>query len=109
MGAVRDFIDKQFGVPTETTERVVVLGAVVPIEVLPANPNRFAWIMFNLGGGLAYIGFDSRTAALRGMQIAAGGGNIVANARDDLEYPTKQLFGIGSAATTLYILETVAI
>lgn len=108
MGKVSEFVNIRFGCETKLRESVVVLGAGTPVPVLPNNPDRFSWTIFNLGGAIGYVGFSSAVAALNGMQLAATGGIASSNAVNDGELPTHDVFGIGAGATTLYIVETIA-
>jgi hypothetical protein len=96
--------------PVETVEVVVVLVAAAPAAlVLPNNPNRLAWTIWNLGAGVAQVAPTSAVGVLFGSNIAAAGGMIGVTARDDGELPARALWGISAAGTTLYILQTVAI
>lgn len=109
MGAVTDYINAKYGWPaTETRTKVVVLGAV-PVQVLEPNPNRFAWVMFNLSAGTTYVGFDGLVTAANGIQINPAGGNIAVGAESDLDLPTRQLYGISTAAVNLFVVETLAV
>jgi hypothetical protein len=109
MGVVTDYIKRVYGVDTESKDYVYTLNSTTPIQILKANPNRFAWQCFNLGAGIGYLSPLSIVTTTRGIQLNALGGALAYSAKTDLELPTREFFAIGSAATTLYIIETVAI
>jgi hypothetical protein len=110
MGAVTDFIARKYGVSaTETRAKVVVLGAAAPVQILEPNPNRFAWVAFNLSAGTAYLGFDALVTATNGLQMNPAGGNFSVDAEYDLDLPTRQMYGIATAAVNLYVLETLVV
>ncbi len=109
MGRTQEYIQKEYGFPLEVVEHIHVLGAVVPVEILPNDPNRVAWTIFNVGAGIGYVAFSSAVGAAFGMQMAGNGGFISTNAREDGEVPCRSLWAIGAAATTLYIFETRAV
>jgi len=110
MGAARDYITKEYGRPCETVEAVVVLvAAAAAAVVLPNNPNRLAWTIWNLGAGAAQIAPTSAVGALFGSNVAGAGGMIGVTVREDGELPSRQLWGYSLAGTTLYILQTVAL
>jgi|GEM_PF-6290714 len=109
MGKVTDYVNSLYGFETETTERAVVLGAAAPVIVMPNDPNRLSWTIFNLGAAIGYVAFTSAVAAAFGMQLAAAGGVATSNAREDGDLPTHELWGIGAGATTLYVVETKAL
>ena len=84
-----------------------MLNGVTAVQIMPNNPDRVGFVIFNLGGAIAYIGLSSAVAALNGSQLAATGGAATANAADEGEYTTYQQFGIGAGATTVYVLEFI--
>jgi len=110
MGAARDYLTRLYGRPVQTTEIVVPLVVATPaIVVLPNNPNRLAWTIWNLGAGVAQVAPTSAVGPLFGSNIAAAGGLIGVTVREDGELPSRELYGISALGTTLYILETVVI
>jgi hypothetical protein len=109
MGRCSEFVARQYGFPTETVARVVVLNAAAAVQVMLNDPNRVAFLVMNLGAALGYVAPTSAVAALFGILLAANGGVTGSNARDDAEYPSYEMWGIGAGATTLYVLETRAV
>lgn len=109
MGRCRDFVKRQYGFDCDTTERAVVLNAAAPVLVLNNDPNRVAWTIFNLGANIGYLAFTSAVGALYGFQINAAGDYTSSSARDDGEMPTHEVYGLGVGATTLYVIEVIAV
>jgi len=109
MGKVSDFVNKRWGCQTQAIYRLVVLNAVAPVVVMPPNPNRFSWTIFNIGAALAYFAWNGQPGALTGIQLAANGGMNGIRAEDEGELPVVGVWALGVAATTLYVVETVAI
>ena len=107
MGAVSNWIAREYGMRTRTTERVVALTAAGPVVVLQNDPNRIAWRAFNLSAGTAYLGFTGAVAAANGIQINPTGGSVGLVVRDDLELPTHIMYGISTANVNLYVIETL--
>jgi hypothetical protein len=110
MGRCSQFIAAQFGFSCETRESDVPLVIAAPVQVLQNNPNRVAWTIFNLGANPAYLSFGGTIpSATHGIEVAAGGGFISVNAREEGELPARDLYGISTGgATALYVSETVA-
>jgi hypothetical protein len=107
MGAASDYVKKLYGSPCETIEDVIVLGAAAAaVQILPNDPNRVAWIVWNLGAGAAQVGPTSAVGPLFGSNIAAAGGMINVTVREDGELPSRALWGFSTVGTTLYTIET---
>jgi hypothetical protein len=79
------------------------------VLVLPPDPNRFSYTVFNLGAAVGHVGPSSAVGALFGVQINAAGDFFGTDADSDGEFPCHELFGLGVAATTLYIIGTRAV
>ena len=109
MGRCSEYVARQYGFPTDTAARVVVLNAAVPVQVLNNNPNRVGFLIMNLGAAIGYVAPTSGAGALFGVLLAANGGVTGSNAKDDGTYPSMEMWGIGAGATTLYVLETMAV
>lgn len=109
MGRCKEFVERQWGFPTETVPNVVVLNAATAVQVMQNNPNRVAFLVMNLGANIGYVAPTSGAAALFGILLAANGGVTGSTARDDGEYPSMEMWGRGAGATTLYVLETRAV
>jgi MFS-type transporter involved in bile tolerance (Atg22 family) len=110
MGAARDYIVKEYGRAVETIQNVIVLGAAAPaVQVLPNNPNRLSWVIWNLGAGATQIAPTSAVGPLFGSNIAGAGGMIGVTVREDGELVSNQMWGFSTVGSTIYILQTVAI
>jgi hypothetical protein len=110
MGAASEFLERLYGYPVTTQEvQIALVAAAAAVQVLPNNPNRLAWTIWNLGAGAAQIGPTSGVGPLFGSNIAAAGGMVGVNVRDDGEFPSRELWGVSAVGTTLYVLELVAV
>lgn len=109
MGRCREYVERVYGFPTETVAYAVVLNAALPVVVMQNSPDRVGYLIMNLGAAIAYVAPTSAAAPLFGILLAAGGGVNGTNAKDDAEFPTMPVWGIGAGATTLYVIETRAV
>lgn len=108
-GKVANYISKRWGCLCTNDEVAVVLNAANAVPVLPADPNRFSYTIFNLGAAVGHVGPTTAVGPLFGIQLNAAGDFMSVNADDDGAFPTHELFGLGVAATTLYIVSTRAV
>lgn len=109
MGLVSKYVRNRWGCETEFTERyvgVVLAGSAI---LAPNSPDRFAITLQNMGANIAYVSVNSGVGPLAGIQLAANGGLIGYNANDDGELSTRQFYGIGAGASTIYVAETIGI
>jgi len=109
MGAVSEYMEKQYGTKLEAVDAAIAINAVAPVVAMPNDPNRFAWVIVNDGAAVAYVGFNSAVGVLNGIQVGANGGVVGFNARDDGEIVTRAVYSIGAGASTLFIVQTRAI
>ena len=108
MGSVSEFIRKKYGARCSFPDPViVVLNAGAAVQILPNNPNRFAWTIQNMGAAIAYISPRPDVGPLLGIQLAAVGGLIGFDADVDGPIPTHDQWGIGAGATTLVVWEVI--
>jgi hypothetical protein len=108
MGRVLEWLQKQYGCLLESNEKTVTLSTT-PALVLMGNPDRFEVAIFNLGSSAVFLSMDSDPSTTKGMMIAASGGSLSYNARDDGEMPTRRYYAVAASGTpTIYVLETQA-
>ena len=102
MSYVTDYIKKKWG--TKTRSIINPLGSisagVSEQKLLGGNPDRFSYILFNLGSNDLYVSFSHEVSATNGMLIVANGGNISMNADDDGELVTYPIYGISPSGST---------
>jgi hypothetical protein len=109
MGKVSEWIQRYYNAITSSVANAVIINAVTATRITTNDPNRFAVTIANLGAAVVYIGFDANVGVLNGFYLAANGGTIGFNARDDQELPTREMWCIGAGASTVYVFETVAV
>jgi hypothetical protein len=109
VGDVWDYIERVYGVSLYEVEAFVVLAPGAPAApILPNNPNRFAYEMFNLGAGVAYAAFTVAVSPVFGMQLDPLGGGIGMSVKDDGNVPTRGLFGFSPLGATIYYFEILS-
>ena len=105
--SVRELIRERFKGPTKPIPRDVTVQTTVT-EVMPNSPDRFGWVITNLGANRGYVGFDRQVGPAHGIPIEAGGGVISAAWEEDGETTTYAVFGISEAAAgAWYVVEQV--
>lgn len=109
MGRTREYVEREYGFPTDVNQNAVVINAATATRIFQNNPNRISWTIVNLGAAIAYLAFTSNAGAAFGMQLAATGGLMSMNARDDGEVPVMEIWALGAGASTLFAVETIAV
>lgn len=110
MGALSDAIDREFGVPTEprVNPETGMVGTSI-VKVLGNNPNRFSFVIVNLGTAAVFLAPDNAVATTRGIRLDASGGSFSANWRDDANLTGWDWYAIAEAAgQSVLVLEVVA-
>lgn len=108
--ALRQAIDRDIGVPTEprVNPDTGSVGTAI-VRVLPNNPNRFSFVIVNLGTAAVYVAPDNAPSATRGIRLAPSGGTFSVNWRDDGDLAGWDWWAIADAAAqSVFIVETVA-
>lgn len=106
VGAAQSFIEGEFGGPT--TEKETTLATSATFKSSCANdPDRVGLVIINLGIQAVYLGLDATVSATKGIFLAASGGSVSMNVRDDFTLSTREWFVISpSGASSIYVLET---
>lgn len=110
VGPLSAAIEREIGVPTEPriNPDTGSVGIAV-IRVLPNNPNRFAFLIINLGTAAVFIAPDNAVSLTRGIRLAPSGGVFASNWREDGHLVGWNWFAISSAAAQdIFVLESVA-
>ncbi len=105
-GAVNAYLEKEFGGPFTIRETDVTVGTAAA-SVVGNSPDRTGLIVINVGVNVATVGWRKGLAAGTGILLNASGGSLTMNVRDDFVLPSWELFCIGAAASTLYVVEIV--
>jgi hypothetical protein len=109
-GPLSAAIERELGADTEPriNPDTGSVGTTV-VRVLPNNPNRFAFVVINLGAAAVYIRPDNSVSATGGIRLAPAGGSFSANWRDDFHLVGWDWYAIADAAAQdVFVLEVVA-
>jgi len=105
--SVTEYVEKELGFKTRAIENPVTNRVgTTPTLILRNNPDRFQWLIVNLGTVDLFISFTREVSIARGIVIPAGGGFASMHAREDGEAVTYEIFGIVSTGTiNIYVIE----
>jgi len=105
--SVAKYVEKELGFPTRAVENPVRDTVdTTPRIILRQNPDRFQWLIVNLGTADIYIGFTSEVSSKRGIIVAANGGYTAMHAREDGEAVTYELWAVAATGTqNIYVIE----
>jgi hypothetical protein len=109
-GPLSAAITREIGVETEPriNPDTGSVGTSV-VRVLPGNPNRFAFVVINLGTAAVYLRPDRDVSASAGIRLAPSGGSFAANWREDFHIVGWDWYAIADAAAqSIFVLEVVA-
>jgi len=105
--SVAEYVEKELGFPTRAIENPVRDTVdTTPRIVLRLNPDRFQWLIVNMGDADIYIGFTKEVSSTRGIVVAADGGYASMHARDDGEAVTYEIWAVAATGTqAIYVIE----
>lgn len=109
-GPLSAAIAKQIGIDTEPriNPDTASVGLSV-VRILPNNPNRFAFVIINLGTFAVYIRPDFQVSATAGIRLAPQGGSFSASWLEDFHLVGWSWYAIADAAAQdIFVLEVVA-
>lgn len=102
-GAVEQIIGKEFPGQTAVEERTATVATAVA-EVLRNDPERLMWLIVNTGSVIARVSWATAAGVANTIPIAADGGSLSVNVREDFVLPTHSLqASVGVGTTTLRI------
>lgn len=101
---------EQFKVRTRAVENPdgVTTATTTAQEILANNPNRFAFVIVNLGDKVCYVGLSSDVSSTNGIRLDASGGSFGCIWSEDFQM-TGWAWWIEAAEDTseVYSLEVV--
>lgn len=109
-GPLSAAIDRELGVETEPriNPDTGSVGLSV-VRIAPNNPNRFSFLVINLGTSAVYIRPGKDVSATAGIRLAPNGGAFSASWRDDFHLVGWDWYAIADAAAqSIIVLEVVA-
>lgn len=110
MGKLAELIFKEFGVKTipRINPLVSSVGTSV-VKVLNNNPDRIAFLIFNLGDYSLYIAPDNKVSASYGILVSSSGGFLNMIYKEDFELLGHNFYGVSpSGITAIHVLELIA-
>jgi len=105
--SVTEYVERELGFKTRAIENPVrdTVGTT-PVIVLHNNPDRFQWLIVNLGTEDVFAAFTKEVSTTRGMIISAHGGFVSMHAREDGEAVTYEVWAVARAGTqAIYVVE----
>lgn len=106
-GAARAFTEVALGGPCNEIESNPTAQTAAGV-LLQGNPDRVGLVMVNLGTNDVFVSLNSGVSTSNGIRIAASGGNITMDVRDDFTIPSRTWYAIANGGTSaMYILEEV--
>lgn len=107
MGALRDYVDKRWGVLTQTRENPVTdIVAAGVTRILSNNPNRFEAVIVNYDAVLMRVAPSRKVSATYGIPLDPAGGFVVLTADDEGDFLGWDWFVYSAAGGIVYVLET---
>lgn len=109
MGALADYVQKKWGVPTTIKENPVTATAGAGVtQILRNNPDRFEAIIVNYDIVLMRVAPSRNVSVTYGIPLDPSGGFTILTADDDGEMVGYEWFIYSAAGGTIYVLETMA-
>ena len=104
-----ELLMERFKVKTRAVENPEGITAALTTaqKILANNPNRFAFIITNLGGTACYLGLTDQVADQAGIRLDASGGSFSCIWDEDFQMTGWAWWIIGAAASNVYSLEVV--
>lgn len=110
MGALSEFVKKQFGVNTVThINPITDTVQTTATKILNNNPDRLAVVIINLGSNPVYVSVKPDVSTSKGIRLATNGGGLILNAKDDLELVGYEFWAIADGgSSTIFVMEVEA-
>lgn len=108
-GAVENLIAAEVGGRFTIRERTVNITTTV-VEVFPSNPERASWLMINSGATEVEFGWSANLSAADSIPLAANGGGLSVNVREDFVLPIFQSYArVAVGTSTLRVIEVLRV
>jgi hypothetical protein len=106
MGKIQQYLNKHFGFPVQSEDRLVALNAATATQICVNNPDRVELIILNLSATNCAVGLTSAVTVAAGIMLAANGGQLSFMIPDDGDLPGRALWAIATAGNpNIYIIE----
>jgi len=110
MGALSEFVEKEFGVKTNTKINPITdTVETSATQILKNNPDRLAAIIINLGINPIYVSPYADVSRFKGIRIGPNGGSLILNAKEDLELVGYEWWAVAETSSCkVFIMEVEA-
>jgi hypothetical protein len=106
-GAALEFTEAALGGPLVENDSFPAVATTLGVLIDGAG-DRVGLIIVNTGANDIFVSINSNVSAANGIRLAANGGNITQNVRDDFTLPARRWYAIATGgASTAYVLELV--
>lgn len=106
MTAAQNYLAATYGGQFAETAAVVTAGAVVSI-LRDLSADAIAMTVSNLSANPVFIGLDNAVSANQGFLVAANGGILSINVREDGLLPARRWFCIAPAGASNVLVVTI--
>lgn len=98
-------IEEKFGVRVRPVVNPLI-GTVdaTALQMLNNNPNRLAFLLFNLSANVLYILHENTVSTARGIRLDPNGGNVTIVWDEDFHLVGWEWWCVGSGAGTGFLL-----
>jgi len=105
MQTVRELFEKEYGVWTGVIENPLTdtVGTSIT-QLLQPDPGRLNYTLVNLGATPVYFCFTPDPSTTKGIYVAANGGYVTLDWKDDGLLVTYPVWAISSGATKVYLV-----
>src|SRR6516225_6739761 len=93
IGAALQFWRDLFGGVAVENENTVSVNTPIS-SIINGNGDRLGLLIMNLGAANVFVAMSSAVSASFGILLAANGGFVSMNVRDDFTMQTRQFFGV---------------
>lgn len=100
---LRDLLREELGVETFERETATTAG-VVSARLMRQNPNRIAFILYNLSANILYINPITTPSSTNGIRLGPNGGFVSMYYREDFTLVGREWSIIADVAGSAYYL-----
>lgn len=102
---VRDLFQKQYGVITDVFEAITpTVPAATITQLLKNDPGRLNYTLCNLGANALLFCRTPDPSATKGVYVAANGGYVSLDWKDDGLLITEPVYAFSTGGTTIYLV-----
>lgn len=91
-----EVMEKVFGYPSEVRQSTVIAN-ILPSILVPANPNRFSYILFNNSDSDVWFGWSADVSDENGLLLTSKTGSFSSKLRDDGMLPIHEIYATSAS------------